>query len=292
MKNQARSEYTIKNTSKALQVLHKHANLNNPEQVKQYIAQLNASTSYKRNLCIAYNKYCKFYQIKWEMPHYKPQSRMIKIPTKEKLEMLIAHAHKPTSTKLMISLECGLRPVEVCNLKVKDVDLQQRIIYPTTAKHGTPRALKISYNLQKVLQEHIIKHNLNPNDKLFKGDAENYGKYYRKARNSLAKKLQDPTIQTIRLYDFRHYFATMTYHKTRDILFTKQQMGHSQIKTTLIYTQLLNLDDDEWTCKTANTIEQATQLVEAGFEYITEIDGTKLFRKRKLATPFFYKQSS
>jgi hypothetical protein len=74
----------------------------------------------------------------------------------------------------------------------------------------------------------------------------------------------------------------MTYHKTRDILFTKQQMGHRKIETTLIYTQLLQFDkDDNYTCKIAQNIEQATDLIESGFEYVTEIDGVKLFRKRK-----------
>jgi hypothetical protein len=29
------------------------------------------------------------------------------------------------------------------------------------------------------------------------------------------------------------------------------------------------------------TIEEACKLVEAGFEYITEMEGVKLFRKRK-----------
>jgi len=281
MKNDNKSDYTIRFTSKALSFLNKHADLNNPEQVKTFIASHKTSSNYKRNLCIAYNKYCKYYNIKWEMPLYQQQAKMIKIPTKEKLEMLIANARKPLSTKLMISKECGLRPIEVCTLKVKDIDLEQRIIYPSTAKHGSARALKISNNLQKVLQEHIIRNNLNPNDKLFKGNADDYGKHYRAMRNSLAKKLQDPTIQTIRLYDFRHYFATMTYHKTRDLLYTKQQMGHSQIKTTLIYTQLLNMNDDEWTCKTANNVTDATQLIENGFEYVTEMDNIKLFRKRK-----------
>jgi integrase len=100
-------------------------------------------------------------------------------------------------------------------------------------------------------------------------------------RNSLAQKLNDPSLKTIRLYDFRHYYATTLYAKTRDILLVMKQMGHKQIRTTLIYTQLLNLNDDEWTCKTATNINEATQLIEAGFEYITEIDGTKLFRKRK-----------
>jgi hypothetical protein len=40
-------------------------------------------------------------------------------------------------------------------------------------------------------------------------------------------------------------------------------------------------ETDEWTCKTATTIQEATQLIEAGFQYITEIDNTKLFKKRK-----------
>jgi len=69
--------------------------------------------------------------------------------------------------------------------------------------------------------------------------------------------------------------------RTRDILLVKQQMRHKKIETTLIYTQLLNLNDDEWTCKTATNIKEATTLIEAGFEYNQEIDGIRLYRKRK-----------
>jgi len=39
--------------------------------------------------------------------------------------------------------------------------------------------------------------------------------------------------------------------------------------------------DDNYTCKVANNIEQATDFIENGFEYVTEMDGLKLFRKRK-----------
>jgi integrase len=281
MKNLGKSDYSIRFTSKALILLSKHADLNNPEAVKTFIASLNTTSGYKKNLCIAYNKFCQYYQIKWEMPLYKPEEKQIKIPTKEKLEMLISASGKTLSAKLMISMECGLRPIELCNLRVKDIDLDQRMIYPTTAKHGSSRSLKISNNLQRTLQDYIIRSSLTPNDKLFKDTAENYGKHYRAMRNKLAKKLQDPTIQTIRLYDFRHYFATTFYSKTRDILLTMKQMGHKQIKTTLIYTQLLNLNDDEWTCKTAKDLNEALQLIESGFEYVTEMDNIKLFRKRK-----------
>jgi integrase len=281
MESEGRSNYTIRFTSKSLSLLQRNCNLQDPEQVKTYIARKDISNGYKRNLCIAYNKYCKYYGIKWEMPRYQTQAKAIKIPTKEKIEMLIASARKPLSTKLQISMETGLRPIELLNLKMKDIDLEQRLIYPTTAKNGASKTLKISNNLKEILQEHIDKHKLDPNDKLFKGTPENYGKYYRHMRNRLAERLHDPTIKNIRLYDLRHYFATTLYAKTRDILLVKQQMGHKKIETTLIYTQLLNLNEDEWTCKTANTINEATQLIENGFEYVTEMDNIKIFRKRK-----------
>jgi len=282
MKNQNRSDYTIKTTDKALTTISKHANLNEPETVKQFIAnKQNVSEGYKKALCIAYNKYCQYYKIEWEMPLYKLATKIRRIPTTENIEKLIARAGKTLSLKLRISKETGLRPIEIHMLKVKDIDTDQRTIYPTTAKNGSARTLKISSNLSVTLQNHISTNKLNQNDKLFRGDAERYGKYYRQMRNSLAKKLNNQTLKTIRLYDFRHYYATRLYAKTRDILFVQQQMGHRQLRTTLIYVQLLNLNDDEWTCKTANNVTQATQLIENGFEYVAEKDGTMLFRKRK-----------
>ena len=281
MKNNGLSDCTIKTYDKSLTYINKHADLNQPEQIKQFIANLPDSNGYKKNLCLAYDKYCQYYQIQWTMPTYIPEAKQIKIPTKEQIEMLIASSGKILSIKLTLSKETGLRPVELCNLKVKDVDIEQRTIYPTTAKHGASRTLKISNSLQATLENYINTNKLNSNDKLFKGNADYYGQHYRMMRNRLAKKLNKPQLKTIRLYDFRHYFATMLYAKTRDILLVKQQLGHKKIETTLIYTQLLNLNDDEWTCKTATNIKEATTLIEAGFQYVTEIDEHKLFRKRK-----------
>jgi integrase len=281
MKNSGRSDYSIRFVDKSLTYISQHADLNEPEQVKQFIANKNVSNGYKKGLCIAYNKYCKHYGIQWQMPFYTPEAKTIKIPTKEKLEMLIARAGRTLSIKLSISKETGLRPIELHNLKVKDIDLDQRIVYPTTAKRGSGRALKISEKLRNAIQDHINRSKLNPNDKLFKDTADGYGKHYRAMRNSLAKKLNDPSLRTIRLYDFRHYYATTLYAKTRDILYVMREMGHKQIRTTMIYTQLLNLNEDEWTCKTASNLKEAAELIENGFEYITEMDGIKLFRKRK-----------
>jgi hypothetical protein len=58
-------------------------------------------------------------------------------------------------------------------------------------------------------------------------------------------------------------------------------MGHIKLETPQRYMHLLNLNDDEWTCKTAANVNEATALIEAGFQYVTDMDGLKLFRKRK-----------
>ena len=40
-------------------------------------------------------------------------------------------------------------------------------------------------------------------------------------------------------------------------------------------------NEHEFIVKTATTAEEIKALIEKGFEYVTEIDGVKLFKKRK-----------
>ncbi|MEM2999351.1 MAG: hypothetical protein QXX34_02360 [Candidatus Bathyarchaeia archaeon] len=58
-------------------------------------------------------------------------------------------------------------------------------------------------------------------------------------------------------------------------------LGHRSIKNTLIDTQLVTFENDAFVCKTAESIKEAKELIEAGFECGTDMDKLKLFRKRK-----------
>jgi len=88
-------------------------------------------------------------------------------------------------------------------------------------------------------------------------------------------------IKGIHFHTFRHWKATMEYHKTKDILHIKQMLGHRNINNTLIYTQLVTFESDEYHVKTAETLKEACELAEAGFEYFTTIDNVQVYRKRK-----------
>lgn len=43
----------------------------------------------------------------------------------------------------------------------------------------------------------------------------------------------------------------------------------------------INVRDDEFVSKVAKTVKESCMLIEAGFEYVTEMDRLKIFRKRK-----------
>jgi regulatory protein YycH of two-component signal transduction system YycFG len=74
----------------------------------------------------------------------------------------------------------------------------------------------------------------------------------------------------------------MKYDQTKDILLLKQLLGHKKLETTMFYVQLIVHDnEEEYTVKTATNIKEAADLIEKGFQYVTEMDGLKLFRKRK-----------
>jgi len=73
----------------------------------------------------------------------------------------------------------------------------------------------------------------------------------------------------------------MEYHKTKDVLHVQQRLGHRSVLSTMLYTQLVNSESDDYHVKTAQSLKEDEELITAGFEYITEREGVILCRKRK-----------
>ncbi len=163
---------------------------------------------------------------------------------------------------------------------MRDVDLEKGNITTFSAKDGNPRRLKLKPSTLAMLKEYVIEHGFSLNEKMFP-TPEAMRKAYCRTRRHLAEKLHEPELMKIRLYDFRHYYATMLYQKTKDILYVKEQLGHKRIETTLIYTHLIRFSDEEYVSAVAKDIKKARELIEAGFEYVTEMEGMKIFKRRK-----------
>ena len=97
----------------------------------------------------------------------------------------------------------------------------------------------------------------------------------------MAHKLQNPRILRITFHTFRHFYGTMEYHRTKDPLYVQERLGHRSILSTMVYTHLVKFESDDYYVRVAKTLEQDKELLEAGFEYVTEREGIKIYRKRK-----------
>jgi hypothetical protein len=58
-------------------------------------------------------------------------------------------------------------------------------------------------------------------------------------------------------------------------------LGHKRIQNTLIYTQLINFESDQFHSATATNVEEARKLIEAGVSFVWAMDNVNLFSKRK-----------
>ena len=102
-------------------------------------------------------------------------------------------------------------------------------------------------------------------------------------RKNAAFKLQNPRLRQIHFHTFRHWKATMEYHRTKDILHVMQLLGHRDINTTLIYTQIVSFESNEFIPRRAKSKEEEDALIKAGFEFVRydHMNKEAIYRKRK-----------
>jgi len=105
---------------------------------------------------------------------------------------------------------------------------------------------------------------------------------WRDARARAATKLNKPELKQVLLKSLRNYSAAQLYYATQDPWRVMLHLGHKKLDTTQHYISgMLPLGDAEYTCKTATNAKEAVTLIEAGFQYVTTIEGIQLFKKRK-----------
>jgi len=278
MKKEGFAEATITRRARILTTLTRRgADLLDPESVKGTIAKQQTWNLKTKEIAVeAYACFLKMVGGKWDPPIYKPVRKLPFIPTEQEIDSLIAGCNRKTSAFLQLLKETGMRCGEAWMLKLIDVDFENRLVKVTPEKCGDPRALKMSSKLVAML-------NALPKTQpeVFKGSLRHFARSFRRQRLKVANKLQNQRILQITFHTFRHWKATMEYAHTKDILHVMKLLGHRSIQNTLLYTQLVNFEGDEFHSATAKSVEEAQKLVEVGFEYVCDFNEVKLFRKRK-----------
>ncbi|MBN1784990.1 MAG: tyrosine-type recombinase/integrase [Candidatus Bathyarchaeota archaeon] len=279
MKKKGLSQATIKTRTYLLSKLIKlGADLNNPDTVETIIATHDWKNPYKKNYANAYKAYTNYKKIQWEKPKITITQKEPFLPTDEEVKQLISGTSKTVSTLIQLLYETGIRIGEANALQWTDIDLKSNQIRINCPEKGSnARTLKISDTLTTMLNKLTRRKDNN----IFNPRTRTISTIFSRQRKRLAEKLQNPRIKQIHFHTLRHLKATTEYYKTKDILHVKYILGHKRLDTTQRYAHYQPFQKEKYHCKVAKTQEEITDLIENGFEYVTEQEGLKYFRKRK-----------
>lgn len=278
MQKRQLAEETIKHRLYRLNVLiQKGADLTNPESVETVLATEKWTPANKRFFVMSYQAFAKAMKIEWTPLKIKCQSKQPFIPLETEIDQLISGCGKKTATLLQTLKDTGARIGEVAKLQWIDVDTETNTIRINCPEKGSAsRTNKVSDKTIAMIKA-IPKKSIY----IFNTKTRSLESVFDRQRNKLAIMLQNPRLRQIHFHTFRHWKATMTYHKTRDILLVKYMLGHKRLENTEVYTHLMDFQSDEYHSATAKTIEEARKLIDSGFEYVTDMEEVKLFRRRK-----------
>lgn len=260
MQKQGYAEATIRLTHTALKVLmDRGADLADPENVKEVIAQQTWSGNRRRNVINAYTQFLTYLGLTWEKPRYNIVRKLPFIPTEQEIDDLIAGSPPLLAVFLQLLKETAMRRGEAIVLPWKDVDLERRIImcnYPE--KGSNPRIFSdVSGKLLSMLNT-LPKNN---NGLVFgTSTIQSMKNYLIRTRRRLAFKLGNPRLKDIHFHTLRYWKGTMLYHYKPDILIVAEFLGHKNIENTRLYIQLeknlfKNLPNDMFITRIANNAE-------------------------------------
>jgi len=284
LRSNGKSEATIFGRVKLLRRLTKRgANLYDPQSMKTTIAEQKWGNGQKNNAVDAYSSFLLMVGGEWEAPAYKTVRKIPFIPKEAEIDQLIASSSRRMAIFLQLLKETGARCGEIWQLNWSDIDFESKVVNITPEKNSNPRVAHLSNKLLEML-EHLPK---NYGERVFSLPhmrVDNFAVNFQRQRRRTANKIQNLRLLKIHFHTFRYWKGTMLYHQTKDMYYVMQRLGHKSIKNTLLCVQLeeaLFQGENEYISKVAKTEKEICSLIDAGFEYVTEFQGAKIFKKRK-----------
>ena len=241
------SEHTIKNylcaNREILNFLNKNPEQVTEEDIKFFLAEkFSKKSPMSTILFLSAIKYAYSNILRSDITkNIKRPKREKKIPevlTKEEVQKLI-NSFPTKKSKLMGSLiyACGFRVSELINLKINDLNFEEKSGYIRQGKGKKDRFFNIPNFLQKKIERQAENQQKFNREYLFTGPKgkltdRNIQKIIRKAaQKAFIKKKVHP-------HTLRHSFATHLLEDGINIRIIQELLGHSNLSTTQIYTHI------------------------------------------------------
>ncbi len=178
-------------------------------------------------------------RIKIDLKFAKRSKKLPVVLTKKEIKKILENISNP-KYKLAIALAYagGLRISEIQNLKVQDVDLEESIIHIKQAKGKKDRITIFPEKLKTDLQNLMI--GKRGNNFIF--NSNRGGKLTTRSFQAIFQRalMKAGIKKEATFHSLRHSFATHLLENGTDIRYVQKLLGHANIRTTQIYTQVTN----------------------------------------------------
>lgn len=138
-------------------------------------------------------------------------------------------------------LSTGIRQNSLTNIKIKDVDFDNSIVYVNTTKNRKPLIIPLNEDIIKVLQEYLKYRGGNAGDWLF---CSTYGEQL--TRSSSYHAIWDYChlrgLEKTGVHRFRHTFAKKWIMMGGSVVTLQKILGHSSLAITENYLNILTSD--------------------------------------------------
>jgi integrase/recombinase XerD len=218
-------------------------------EIRDFFVYLRSKSTSPTKLCIYYSAIKVFYSIHGQ-PHYidfLPRPRVpFKIPEvlDESEIQTILSLCRTLRYKLLFALiySSGLRISEALNLKVTDIDILRKTIHIRSSKNMKDRYTILSNKALSLLNFYLNRYK--PESLLFFALHDKNRKMQKRHCQQVFHNLvkEAHISKNVHVHTLRHSFATHLLEHDTNIFYIMKLLGHSSIKSTIIYLHMQRLD--------------------------------------------------
>jgi integrase/recombinase XerD len=211
------------------------------EELEDHLAGMRkngASYSHQTNTAVSLERYMAFLEHPITLCRPKKPKRLIRGTLSEAEVAIWINAANTLRKKTILSLLAfsGVRPKELCTLAIGDVDVINQLVAIRNGKGDVDRNAPIAPACVGLILEYLIERHGQPGDRLFI-TMRHHTNYHQQDLRKLVRETAKLVGIERRVWPYllRHSLATNMLNRGAGIIAIKDQLGHVELETTMVY---------------------------------------------------------